>query len=112
LLTASSAAHIARDLQRLDVELAAKVTRLRARGEKLVYLARIEVTDDTVRASAGPVAVSIDHPAATLGGSSALVAFTTARYDKDPLVVRGSGAGGAVTASALIADVLKATGHA
>jgi aspartokinase/homoserine dehydrogenase 1 len=102
-----------------DGELAARVKRLRARGEKLVYLARIDVEHDSdgtgtprVRASAGPVAVSLDHPAATLGGGSALVAFTTARYDRDPLVVRGSGAGGSVTASALFADVLKVTGQA
>ena len=94
-----------------DAEVSANVERLRRRNEKLVYLARIDVEGEVVRASAGPVAVSIDHPAATLGGSSALVAFTTARYVRDPLVVRGSGAGGAVTASALIADVLKATGR-
>lgn len=116
VLEASSAEHIARDLARLDDELAAKVARAKARGEKLVYLARIEseasAGGERVRAAAGPVLVPIDHPAATLGGSSALVAFTTARYDKEPLVVRGSGAGGAVTASALLADVLKATGHA
>jgi len=104
-LAASSAATLVRDLERLDVEVAARVQRLTARGEKLVYLARIDATG----ASAGPVAVPLDHPAATLGGSSALVAFTTARYDRDPLVVRGAGAGGAVTAAALIADVLKAT---
>jgi homoserine dehydrogenase len=107
-----------RELADFDAELGARVTRLRARGEKLVYLARIDVETDAatgvnrVRASAGPVAVPLDHPAATLGGSSALVAFTTARYDRDPLVVRGSGAGGAVTAAALFADVLKVTGQA
>jgi aspartokinase/homoserine dehydrogenase 1 len=98
------------DLTKVDAELAARVARLRSRGEKLVYLARIDADGSNVRASAGPVAVPLDHPAALLGGSSALVAFTTARYDRDPLVVRGSGAGGAVTASALLADVLKATG--
>ncbi len=90
-----------------DSEVASKVERLRHRNEKLVYLARIDMEGGRVRASAGPVAVALDHPAATLGGSSALVAFTTARYDRDPLVVRGAGAGGPVTASALIADVLK-----
>ena len=116
VLDASSAETIVRDLECLDADVAAKVARNKARGEKLVYLARITVETEggkrRVRASAGPVAVPLDHPAATLGGSSALVAFTTARYDRDPLVVRGSGAGGAVTASALLADVLKATGHA
>lgn len=95
----------------LDMEVAARVKRLAERGEKLVYLARIERQGARIVASAGPLAVPLAHPAASLSGSSALVAFTTARYASDPLVVRGSGAGGAVTASAVLADVLKATGH-
>ena len=107
LLDASSAANIVRDLERIDDETAARIARYEANKQKLVYLARI----DESGLKAGPVAVPLDHPAATLKGSSALVAFTTARYDKDPLVVRGSGAGGAVTASALIADILKAIGR-
>ncbi|HSO34063.1 MAG TPA: hypothetical protein VLT33_16125 [Labilithrix sp.] len=108
VLGASSAATLIRDLERIDGEVAARVERLKARGEKLVYLARI----DHAGASAAPVAVRLDHPAATLGGSSALVAFTTDRYDRDPLVVRGAGAGGPVTAAALIADILKAVDRA
>lgn len=100
-------------LTELDMEIGARVKRLKERGEKLVYLARIERdADGRVKASAGPVAVPLDHPAATLAGSSALVSFTSARYATDPLVVRGSGAGGPVTASAVLADVLKATGLA
>ena len=112
LLRSSSADDIVRDLERIDAEVAAKIARAKVRGEKLVYLARIETNGDQVRASAGPVTVPLEHPAATLGGSSALVAFTTSRYERDPLVVRGSGAGGAVTAAALVADVLKATDQA
>jgi homoserine dehydrogenase len=99
---------IDRDLASLDADFAARSAAAKKRGEKLVYLARIEGG----RASAGPVFVPRSHPAAQLEGSSALVAFTTARYPTDPLVVRGSGAGGAVTASAVLADILKATGHA
>lgn len=98
-------------LAELDMEVGARVKRLKERGEKLVYLARIEQdAEGNVKASAGPVAVALDHPAATLAGSSALVSFTSARYPADPLVVRGSGAGGPVTAAAVLADVLKVTG--
>jgi aspartokinase/homoserine dehydrogenase 1 len=102
---------IDRDLADLDADFAARASSAAKRGEKLVYLARIEANGTNVRASAGPVVVPRSHPAAQLEGSSALVAFTTARYPTDPLVVRGSGAGGAVTASAVLADILKATGH-
>lgn len=112
VLERSSADRIASDLASLDAAWDKRIEQLRRRNEKLVYLARIERDPKTnvVRASAGPVAVSASHPAASLAGSSALVAFTTARYPDTPLVVSGSGAGGAVTASALLADVLKATG--
>ncbi len=110
VLEAASPETLERDVAKLDASFAANAERLRRRNEKLVYLARIETSPDgAVSASAGPVAVPLSHPAAQLQGSSALVAFTTARHSPEPLVVRGSGAGGAVTASALLADIFSAT---
>jgi homoserine dehydrogenase len=107
VLEASSAATLDRDLARLDASFAAAIEGHRRRNEKLVYLARIEVdASGNVQASAGPRVVPSTHPAAQLQGSSALVAFTTDRHSVDPLVLRGSGAGGAVTASAVLADIL------
>lgn len=112
LLAKASPKNLEAELKKLDEVFASRTQELRRRGEKLVYLARVEVgANDAVKASAGPVVVPAAHPAAQLEGSSALVAFTTARYASDALVVRGSGAGGAVTASALLADVFAATGH-
>jgi aspartokinase/homoserine dehydrogenase 1 len=52
------------------------------------------------------VGVPLDHPAARLRGTEALVAFTTDRYSEYPLVIQGAGAGGAVTAAGVLADVL------
>lgn len=110
VLEASSPETLERDVAKLDASFAADVERLRRRNEKLVYLARIETAaDGSVSASAGPTAVPSTHPAAQLQGSSALVAFTTARHSPEPLVVRGSGAGGPVTASALLGDIFAAT---
>ena len=57
----------------------------------------------------GPVAVDAGHPAVPLRGAEALVAFTTARYQDYPLIVRGAGAGGDVTAAGVLADVLRLT---
>jgi aspartokinase/homoserine dehydrogenase 1 len=54
----------------------------------------------------GPVGVPADHPATRLRGTEAFVAFTTERYREYPLVVQGAGAGGAVTAAGVLADVL------
>ena len=57
----------------------------------------------------GPVAVEAGHPAVPLRGAEALVAFDTARYREYPLIVRGAGAGGDVTAAGVLADVLRLT---
>lgn len=124
-LAAAAPADVERALEPLDAELARRIERHVSRGERLVYLARIEKrgasiapsADGATRApsrpivvaSAGPVAVRADHPAASLRGPRALVAFTTERYT-EPLVISGAGAGGAVTAAAVAADVLKIVG--
>ena len=81
----------------------------RPRGRVLRYLARIDLAPDTgeFRVRVGPIDVAPDHPAATLRGAEAFVAFTTERYEEYPLVVRGAGAGGAVTAAGVLADILK-----
>lgn len=92
-----------------DAAFAARMAELRTRGERLVYLARISVEGTRAayrcEVKVGPVAVPLDHPAASLDGPTALVAFTTERYGSSPLVVRGAGAGGPVTASAVLSDV-------
>jgi homoserine dehydrogenase len=40
----------------------------------------------------------------------AFVAFTTERYRDHPLVVQGTGVGGAITAGAVLAEILKIIG--
>lgn len=47
------------------------------------------------------------HAIAGLEGSDNIVSFYTERYGEDPLVVRGAGAGGAVTAMGVTADLIK-----
>lgn len=90
-----------------DQAFAERIDGLRARGQVLRYLARIALDGEGgPRVSVGPVGVPADHPATRLRGSEALVAFTTERYAEYPLVVQGPGAGGAVTAAGVLADVL------
>ena len=48
-----------------------------------------------------------NHPFAQLNGSDNIIAFTTKRYAKQPLVVRGPGAGADVTAGGVFADLLR-----
>jgi bifunctional aspartokinase / homoserine dehydrogenase 1 len=92
----------------LDAELEAYVGRLRSARKFLRYLARIEPDGrGGAQVRVGPVAVDGDHPAASLRAAEAMVAFFTERYREYPLVVRGVGAGGDVTAAGVLADVLR-----
>jgi aspartokinase/homoserine dehydrogenase 1 len=96
------------ELSALDAQFGAYVARLRASHKELRYLARIDLAGEkSARVRVGPVTVDADHPAMSLRGAEAMVAFFTARYREFPLVVRGVGAGGEVTAAGVLADVLR-----
>ena len=47
------------------------------------------------------------HPLASAKGSDNVIAFTTKRYSRTPLVVQGPGAGADVTAMGVFSDILK-----
>lgn len=47
-----------------------------------------------------------EHAFAQLTGSDNIVAFTTARYSLQPLIVRGPGAGAEVTAAGIFSDLI------
>ncbi|MDY7094246.1 MAG: bifunctional aspartate kinase/homoserine dehydrogenase I [Acidobacteriota bacterium] len=79
--------------------------RLEEAGDsRLVYLARF----DGERATVGLEALPPQHPAASLRGTENLVVLKTGLYDREPLIVRGPGAGPAVTAGGVFADLLRA----
>ena len=75
----------------------------RAAGGSLVYAA--EIDDLGIRLKLRG-AVQGD-PLFGLRGAENVVAFTTARYNALPLIVRGPGAGGEVTAGGLFADIVR-----
>jgi aspartokinase/homoserine dehydrogenase 1 len=94
-------------LKTYDAVMKAQIDRLKEEGKVLRYLVRIDPStspDDAI--TVGPAGVPADHPSTRLRGSEAFVAFTTDRYSDYPLVVQGAGAGGAVTAAGVLADVL------
>ena len=97
-------------LKALDAAHADRVARCRSSGTVLRYLARIDpskVGTGTPVIRVGPVPVEAGQPAADLRGSESFVSFTTTRHSDFPLTVRGAGAGGAVTASGVLADILR-----
>jgi aspartokinase/homoserine dehydrogenase 1 len=59
------------------------------------------------KAKVGLKRVPLESPVAGLNGTENLVVFTTERYLKTPLVVKGPGAGGEVTAGGVFADILR-----
>ncbi|RKD16999.1 bifunctional aspartate kinase/homoserine dehydrogenase I [Pelobium manganitolerans] len=72
-------------------------------GQVLRYIGKLE--DGKV--SIGMQAVGPDHPFYSLSGSDNIIAFTTERYNETQMVVKGPGAGAAVTAAGVFADLVK-----
>lgn len=89
-------------LEELDSPFAERVAEARAAGGALRYVAT--VTPQGV--SVGLRVLPADHPLASLRGPDNLFSFTTERYAERPLVVRGPGAGQAVTAAGVLADIV------
>jgi aspartokinase/homoserine dehydrogenase 1 len=91
-------------LESSDEEIAGLYRKAAERGMVVKYAGIIE--------SDGSCSVELreypkDHPFARITGSDNIVAFTTARYREQPLVVQGPGAGPAVTAGGIFADLLR-----
>lgn len=51
------------------------------------------------------------HSFGKLSGSDNIIAFTTERYNKQPLIVRGPGAGAEVTTGGFFSDLLRLTSN-
>ncbi len=96
-------------LEAHDPIMKERIEGLKAEGRLLRYLAVIDSAAHKRGAPlvrVRPVGVDMVHPASRLRGSEAFIAFTSERYQKYPLIVQGAGAGGAVTAAGVLADVL------
>ena len=62
---------------------------------------------DNGTANVGLKEIPSDHPFYNLDGSDNIVLFFTERYSKQPLIIKGAGAGAEVTASGLFADIIR-----
>ncbi|MGE5680268.1 MAG: bifunctional aspartate kinase/homoserine dehydrogenase I, partial [Bacillota bacterium] len=51
--------------------------------------------------------VAPDHPFYNLSGSDNILSFTSMRYKNHPMVIKGPGAGAAVTAAGVFADIIR-----
>lgn len=75
----------------------------RLRGAVLRYVGILQGR----AAFAGLKEIPLNHPFASTKGSDNIIAFTTLRYARTPLVVQGPGAGADVTAMGVFSDLLK-----
>jgi aspartokinase/homoserine dehydrogenase 1 len=87
-----------------DKAVAELLASARAQGQVLRYVGAIELDGSL---SAGLRTYPLEHPFASLTGSDNVVSFQTARYNTQPMIVRGPGAGPEVTAAGVFADLLR-----
>ncbi|OIQ37822.1 MAG: bifunctional aspartate kinase/homoserine dehydrogenase I [Bacteroidetes bacterium MedPE-SWsnd-G1] len=73
------------------------------KGARLKYVAEF----DNGKGKVGLQHIPSDHPFYNLDGSDNIVLFFTERYSEQPLIIKGAGAGAAVTASGLFADIIR-----
>ena len=89
----------------LDAPMLARLQAAAAKGCVLRYVAALDAASG--RATVGLVELDRSHPFANINLTDNIVRFVTSRYDRNPLVVQGPGAGPAVTAGGVFADLLR-----
>merc|ERR1712205_143900 len=92
------------ELPKYDSLIAAEAEEAAAEGKALRFVGVVDVENS--RTSVELRKYDKTHAFATLQGSDNMVSFRTARYDSNPLIVRGPGAGAEVTAAGVFCDIL------
>lgn len=87
----------------VDKDVASRVRIAQQKGNVLKYIARINCNTQSVGIQEVPAKSDIG----SLEGPDNIIVLKTKRYDKNPLVVKGPGAGLEVTAAGVFSDILK-----
>ena len=91
------------ELKKYDDELLKNYTKSLSSGKVLRYIAEWNGKD----AKVGLKAVGKESQFYYQNGRENFISFTTRRYNKTPLVIKGHGAGAEVTAAGVLGDILK-----
>ncbi len=91
-------------LSRYDAPMQQRFEAARERGRVLRYVGSVRADG---RATVGLEELDARHPFANIALTDNVVRYTTARYCDNPLIVQGPGAGPAVTAGGVFADLLR-----
>jgi aspartokinase/homoserine dehydrogenase 1 len=104
-MAAGSTDEFMRRLPELDVPMLKRLQAAQHAGRVLRYVGRLDAQSGT--ASVGPVELERTHPFANINLTDNIIQFVSGRYDRNPLVVQGPGAGPGVTAAGVFADLLR-----
>jgi aspartokinase/homoserine dehydrogenase 1 len=91
-------------LPEMDALMSKRVQNADAQGVLLRYTGFVNAEG---HAKVGLREFPKDHPFGRLRGTDNIIAFRTKRYDRQPLIVQGPGAGPEVTAGGIFADLLR-----
>ncbi|MDR1226301.1 MAG: bifunctional aspartate kinase/homoserine dehydrogenase I [Prevotellaceae bacterium] len=89
-------------VEKLDADFEQRRKALYAQGKRWRFVASLE----NGKAGIGLQEVDASHPFFNLQGSDNIITLYTERYNALPMVIKGAGAGAAVTASGVFADIV------
>ncbi len=92
-----------KEIRKLDGKFEAMREKLEEKGRRWRFVARL----DNGKGRVELLEVDKSHPAFELADSNNIILITTERYREQPMVIRGYGAGAAVTAAGVFADVIR-----
>ncbi|PGH35180.1 homoserine dehydrogenase [[Emmonsia] crescens] len=101
----SSATEFMQRLPDFDDRMETIKKQAEAEGKVVRYVGSVDVEGKAVKV--GLEKFDKDSAIAGLKGSDNIISFYTERYGKNPLIIQGAGAGGAVTAMGVSADLIK-----
>ena len=91
-----------KNIPELDAEFEEKRKKLAAKGKRLRFVASMSKGSCDV----GLMEVGSLHPFYELEGSNNIIMISTERYNDYPMIIKGYGAGAAVTAAGVFADII------
>jgi aspartokinase/homoserine dehydrogenase 1 len=97
-----SLADFQQTIPEIDEQFEEKRKELEAKGKKYRFVAEM----DNGKCSVGLQEVDRSHPFYELEGSNNIIMITTERYNEYPMIIKGYGAGAAVTAAGVFSDII------
>jgi aspartokinase/homoserine dehydrogenase 1 len=102
-LEAPTIAQFFEEVQKLDADFEARRKALYAKGKRWRFVASL----NNGKATVGLQEVDSAHPFFNLQGSDNIITLHTERYNAQPMVIKGAGAGAAVTAAGVFGDIIR-----